>query len=147
MVEREGLENSTAIRRIRKLRNCGELEIPGMPQESPRLALDLALGFGGEELLPTWRSDIQPLCVFGWDCICRCCHRLEVSPSLRRYLADYIASACHSLPRAAQFARARRSQETRIRLFGRSIFCRKGRFDIEDLATQKENGRQRVLLG
>lgn len=50
MVEREGLENSTANRRIRKLRNCGCIEIPGIPQESPSLALDLALGLWAEKV-------------------------------------------------------------------------------------------------
>ena len=38
-MEREGLENLTANRRIRQLRNCGEIEIPEIPQESPGLAL------------------------------------------------------------------------------------------------------------
>jgi hypothetical protein len=46
----DGLENSTSNRSIRKLRNCGEMEIPGITQESPSLALDLALGFGAEKL-------------------------------------------------------------------------------------------------
>jgi hypothetical protein len=50
-----GLENSTPIRSSRKLRNCGEMMIPGIPRESPGLALDLALGLGAEKQRLSWR--------------------------------------------------------------------------------------------
>jgi len=60
-----GLENSTANRRIRKLRNCGEVEIPGTPQESPSLALDLALMFDAEKVRLPWRLQYRQLRVTG----------------------------------------------------------------------------------
>ncbi len=56
-----GLENSTPIRSIRNLRNCGEIGIPAKPQESPFLALDLALGFGAEKLRLSWRVQYKQL--------------------------------------------------------------------------------------
>jgi hypothetical protein len=84
-----GLENSTAIRSIRKLRNCGGTKIPGMPRESPSLALslalDLTLRFGAEKLRMASRFKYTSGCVLLGTHVLS--DDSEVSPTLQRNAA------------------------------------------------------------
>jgi hypothetical protein len=72
---RKRLENSTADRSNRKLRICGYIEIPEVPQESPGLALELALGFDTTKPQTSAFFEHHP-----WVVVCIGMHPLRLSP-------------------------------------------------------------------